>query len=206
MVVLHFIAIYSEVFLLFCPHPSGEHWLSKYLLLPTTSLGKLQKLEAVFSNLASIRSPSVTAFNTGWVFKPVGLIIQRDNQSIIRSKALLLPWSACHSSIAWRAHKGATVSWEIRGLCREVLPPLSVNLGSSTLSVSDGQWERGGKGGLFLQKERHLPQPHPARGQTCKWVVTPATHVQTYNFLFHVWMKVAVPFKQFSVVRDNTGF
>lgn len=127
----------------------------------------------------SIRSPSVTAFNTGWVFKPVGLIIQRDNQSIIRSKALLLPWSACHSSIAWWAHKGAEVSWEIRGLCREVLPPLSVNLYTSALSVSDGQWERGGKGGLFLQKERHLPQPHPARRQTRKWVVTPVSHVQT---------------------------
>lgn len=55
----------------------------------------------------SIHSPSVTAFNSSSVFKPVGLIIQQGNQSIIWSETLLLPWSARHSSIAWRAHKGA---------------------------------------------------------------------------------------------------
>ncbi len=55
----------------------------------------------------SIQPPSITAFNSSSVFKPVSLIIQRDNQSIIWSEALLLPWSACHSSTAWRAHKGA---------------------------------------------------------------------------------------------------
>lgn len=67
-------------------------------------------LGAVFSNLVpptTIFSPSVTAFNGSRVFRPVGLITQLDVQSIICSKVLLPPWSACHSSITWRAHKAA---------------------------------------------------------------------------------------------------
>lgn len=98
MGMLHCIAIYDEAFLLFCPY------LTYDLLWKAAEVGtSFLKPHTP----TSIHSPSVTAFNSGWVFKPVDLIIQWDSQSIIWSKALLLPWSACHSSIAWRAHKGA---------------------------------------------------------------------------------------------------
>lgn len=102
-----YVAIYHAVFLLFCPLTVSLITTS-YLQLPFEKQQK--KLEAVFSSLVpptSLHSPSVTAFNSRWVFKPVGIITQRDNPSIIRSKALLLPWSACHSSIARQALKGA---------------------------------------------------------------------------------------------------
>lgn len=73
-------------------------------------------------------SPSVTAFNSSRVFKPVGLIIQGDGQWIIWSKnaatALVSPsWQRSLTS-----RKRSRVSWEIIDLCMEVLPPLSVNL------------------------------------------------------------------------------
>lgn len=147
------IASYLEVFLLFCPHPSRcalPVWISAltYLQPPITHI-KQQKLEAVFFLIVYPLEPfthrSVTALNTSWVFKPVSLIIQQGNQSIIWSKALSSLWSACHSSITWWEHKGVRSLGKLE-VCagggggggmgwRGLLPPLSLKLYLSPLSL-----------------------------------------------------------------------
>lgn len=93
-------------------------------------------------------------------------------------KVAPLPRSACHSSSEELSllgnHRVGDVGvgggcrgsgvdggrWALGLLAHILVPP--------SLCVPDCQWQRGGQGSLFLQEERHLAQPHPARRQACK--------------------------------------